>query len=117
MSGNSHEEIDTEPDQNLWKAVVLQALLDASGQSKKTFGAWPDSKHESLKREALRWLLVDEEDFFDVCEMAGIDARLLRQFSKRLQDNDTDAQLLVIAFRNSFLRRGKREIGDEDDDE
>jgi hypothetical protein len=114
MAGNS-QEADTESEQNLWKAVVLQALLDAAGQSRGTFARWPDWKHQAVKREALRWLLVDKEDFFDVCEMAGIDARIIREFSKRLLNNETEAQLLVINFRDSFYKRGKKSGGEEYD--
>lgn len=114
MAGNS-QEVDTDSEQNLWKAVVLQALLDAAGQSKGTFARWPEWKHQAIKQEALRWLLVDKEDFFDVCELAGIDARVIREFSKRLKNNETEAQLLVINFRDTFYKRAKKPVGETDD--
>jgi len=114
MTGNS-QDLDIEAEQNLWKAVVLQALLDAAGQSRGTFARWPEWKHEAIKTEALRWLLYDEDDFFTVCEMAGIDARVIRQFGSRLERGETEAKLLVVHFRDSFYRK-KRPLGENEDE-
>lgn len=58
---------------------------------------------------------MDKEDFFDVCELAGIDARVIREFSKRLKNNETEAQLLVINFRDTFYKRAKKPVGEPND--
>ena len=69
MDGSS-QELDLESEQRLWKAVVLQALLDASGQSRGMSMRWPEWKHKSIEAQALRWFLSEEEeeDFLSVCE-------------------------------------------------
>jgi hypothetical protein len=53
---------------SLWSAVITQALMDASSNSKKMFA-------KKQKVEALRWLLDEKnnEDFKRVCCLADLD--------------------------------------------
>ena len=50
----------------LWRAVITQALMDASNLSKKPF-----NKMERMRARA--WLEGDTEDFFAVCSLADMD--------------------------------------------
>lgn len=50
----------------LWNGVLLQALLDASSQSKK-----PEAK--TAKREALTFLTTHNQMFYNICDMAQRD--------------------------------------------
>ena len=114
MDGSS-QELDLESEQRLWKAVVLQALLDASGQSRGMSMRWPEWKHKSIEAQALRWFLSEEEeeDFLSVCEFAGIDARVIRNFAKRLAKGEQEAKLLVVHFRDSFYRKRRSYLEEE----
>lgn len=51
-------------EQALWRAVILQALVDAVSQSAKD-----DTMR--LRQEARRWLLLKGDDFDQVCHLAG----------------------------------------------
>ena len=53
---------------SLWKAVITQALMDASSNSKKKFA-------KKQKIEALKWLLDDKKnsDFERVCCLADLE--------------------------------------------
>ncbi|MFQ3307386.1 MAG: chaperonin GroEL (HSP60 family) [Candidatus Midichloriaceae bacterium] len=52
---------------SLWKAVITQALMDASSNSKKRF-----AKKEKI--EAIKWLVdKDNKDFKRICLLAGLE--------------------------------------------
>jgi len=58
----------------LWRAVITQALMDASSQSKKM-----ELKYE--KSQAICWLTVSGDDFRTVCENAGYCPYYIREQS------------------------------------
>lgn len=60
----------------MWRAVIAQALMDASSNSRK-------SRAKLLKVTALRWLKGDSKDFQDVCILAEMDESYVRAASKR----------------------------------
>lgn len=49
----------------MWRAVITQALMDASSKSKKR-------ENLKAKREAKEWLLGESEDFLCVCCLADM---------------------------------------------
>ncbi len=55
----------------LWRSVITQALMDAASNSKKK----SDKTH---KVKAIQWLLDDESDFTEVCEMADMEPNYVR---------------------------------------
>jgi hypothetical protein len=114
MTGESPS-LDIEAERKLWKAVVLQALLDAAGQSRGINMRWPNWKHKAIEGQSLRWFLSaeEEEDFLNVCDMAGIDSRVIKKFAKRLARGEAEAKLLVVHFRDSFYRKRNLYIEEE----
>jgi hypothetical protein len=48
----------------LWQSVILQALLDAVNGSRK-------SAMRRVRAEAVAWFSLDNEDFAEVCHLAG----------------------------------------------
>jgi hypothetical protein len=60
---------DHEP--GLWRAVITQALMDASSESRK-------SESKQARDVALKWLLGDSLDFEIVCDNAGFDPDYVR---------------------------------------
>ena len=83
---------------------------------------WPEWKHKSIETQSLRWFLSEEEekDFLAVCDMAGIDSRVIKKFAKRLARGEAEAKLLVVHFRDSFYRKRnthkEEEIHEQHDD-
>lgn len=53
-------------EQALWTAVITQALMDAASRSAKH-----DAKREKSRAED--WLGTFDDDFQDVCDLAGLD--------------------------------------------
>jgi hypothetical protein len=63
--------LNTQPERRLWKAVIINAITDAT---KKT-----STKYCEINRSsALSWLLKDENNFIQVCELAGLSSKSVR---------------------------------------
>lgn len=60
----------------LWRAVIVQALMDAASRSRK-----PDAMYH--KNEAAAWLTGGGRDFALVCEHAGFNPFYVRRMAKR----------------------------------
>ncbi len=76
-------QIPPQPEQNLWCAVVEQALADI-GAIKESRGVrhCPPSPFSKEYNDAVRWLLYDKQDFSFVCMMAGISPSVIRLAAK-----------------------------------
>lgn len=63
-------------EQALWRAVIVQALMDASSNSKK-------KENLQSKEEALVWLRGTSRDFVAVCHHAGFEPEFVREMARR----------------------------------
>lgn len=65
----------------LWRNVIRQALYDATMKL----------RHDELHHAdiAVDWLLNDDDDFYDVCFMAGIDPDVLRAKAREVIDESS----------------------------
>lgn len=59
-------------EQAMWRAVILQAMVDAVSKSSK-----PETVR--ARKAALTWLAGDSDDFVQVCEQAGWHADYVRK--------------------------------------
>lgn len=59
----------------LWRAVIMQMLVDASNNSKK-------KQYKLYKTRALEWLKGDNADFFTVCALADMDPEYVKYQAK-----------------------------------
>lgn len=66
---DAHAFADHEP--CLWRAVIVQALLDAASSSRK-------SEARRTRSAAMDWLLSNTSDFELVCDNAGLDPDYVR---------------------------------------
>jgi hypothetical protein len=64
----------------MWRAVIVQALMDASSTSKK-------SEPEVWRREALVWLRGNSADFYTVCYHAGLEPDYVREMAAVALEN------------------------------
>jgi hypothetical protein len=75
ISSDSFNESTFNPiraEQALWRAVITQALMDASGNSSKM-----EARYE--KSQAICWLTGFSEDFKTVCDYAGYPPEYVRR--------------------------------------
>ncbi len=81
---------DAEPEQRLWLAVIIRALLDATWME----GAVPPSYWRSVKeldRQMARdWFETGSQDFRDVCGYANLPASSVQAAAIELFDNITN---------------------------
>ncbi len=56
----------------LWRAVILQAIIDILNTSVRT-------EHKIAKLEAKKWIFTDNEDFKYVCLMSGYKINYIRK--------------------------------------
>lgn len=60
----------------LWRAVIVQALMDAACGSKKY-------EAEQARNEAINWLRGGSQDFATVCYYAGFEPDCVRRMAER----------------------------------
>jgi hypothetical protein len=65
------------PETRLWKAVITQALMDATTASRK-------QEQQSHRRKALMWLDEEDQDFQYVCELADMEVETVRKVAKHV---------------------------------
>ena len=102
LSGDSIKD-----DVRLWKAVILQALLDCGNLSRSVNPSWPDWKHRQISEEAKEWFKDADQNYLDVCALAQLDSRLIRKFAMRVARGDSKAKKSLIEWRDWFRRPRK----------
>lgn len=89
----------------LWRAVIVQALMDAASASGK-------QEMQQSKQEAIRWLLRGGEDFSIVCEMAEMNPERVREQAVRALENGcvwrNDPRLVARALKKQKKTLGKK---------
>lgn len=71
----------SDSEQGVWRAVIVQALMDASTNSAK-------KENLQAKSEALVWLRGNSIDFASVCQFAGFEPEFVKDMAKQaLQRN------------------------------
>jgi hypothetical protein len=68
-------------EQAAWRAVIVQALMDASSNSRK-------KENIQWKEEALVWLRGNTRDFLTVCHYAGFEPEFVRDMAKRALERE-----------------------------
>tara|TARA_R110002020_G_scaffold61270_2_gene165021 strand:+ start:1584 stop:1994 length:411 start_codon:yes stop_codon:yes gene_type:complete len=72
---------DSDAERSLWVKVISQHLEDATSLCPNDSGDTPHRRH--LARITARaWLLVPNEGFREVCELAGLDHLAVRRFAR-----------------------------------
>ena len=68
---------------SLWKAVILQAVIDATSNYKR-------KEYQLEKEKARLWLSNLSNDFINVCFMAGCDPRYVQARARNVLKNYRD---------------------------
>lgn len=74
---------DMSAERLLWQQVIFQALIEATWDGVETTPSGKMNPAVNHKREAHRWIVNGDEDFQEVCDLAGIDAEFLRGAYRR----------------------------------
>ncbi len=85
------------PEEKLWKAVIIQAILDACHVSNA-----PPDQVSRIQLEA-RKFLMGGEDFEMICDLAGLNQHVVR---KRAREVISDG-METIRFKISKTKRAK----------
>ena len=73
--------MDKTPERDLWRAVVSQAVMDASW---KQTGKHENVGDSRINRDRARaWLLGNSADFREVCSLADFDPDAVRESAQR----------------------------------
>lgn len=65
----------------LWKAVILQALVDLQSNSKKKIA-------NTYRIKALMWFNLKNKEFIQICNWAGLDPIYVYQKAKKVKENN-----------------------------
>lgn len=65
----------------LWKAVILQALVDLQSNSKKKIA-------NTYRIKALMWFNLKNKEFLTVCNYAGLDPKYVYEKSRLIKENN-----------------------------
>ncbi len=74
--------------ESLWKAVILQAIIDATTNYKR-------KEYQLEKQKAISWLLKWNDDFITVCSMANCDPRYVRARAQAVLDKKKHITRLI----------------------
>jgi hypothetical protein len=70
-------EINSE--RRLWRAVILNAIREARSQENANSSFGKSNYRDQIIKGARYWLTQDQDNYFTVCTLAGIEAKLLRE--------------------------------------
>jgi hypothetical protein len=93
QSGSAFQDFETAdeipPEQALWRAVIAQALMDATTTSRK-------SEQQYHRNQAINWLTSNGQDFVTVCQQAGVDPVYVRERAKEAIHRAHTAQCSIL---------------------
>jgi hypothetical protein len=101
-----------EPEDSLWRNVVLQAIADAT--LKLPALSQPASlrrQMESIREQARRWVKAQGEDFKYVCDLAGLEAWRVHAFAMEQIRKAIDKENARIV-QDNFVKGSKPEVGE-----
>jgi len=91
LGTTTEESREGENERALFRAVIYQALLDASNENENVS---KESIH--VREEAVRWFSksigVTASWFVDVCDLAGLDYQQVRTFARKLINDPTNTE-------------------------
>jgi hypothetical protein len=82
VGGSSGDEVLEARHRKLWRRVLLQGLQEAAGAGRNLIGLAKNARSREVLR-AQRWVTTDSEDIRWVCDMAGLDVRMLFKYTRR----------------------------------
>jgi hypothetical protein len=78
---------DCQPEVALWRAVIAQAISDATAPGRRYSKTSDERLADSERRRARRWLLGGCEDFREVCALALLEPDAVRDRARLLEQS------------------------------
>lgn len=101
---HSHHTDNVSAEASIWRAVVIQSLLDAINQTNRT-------EAKLYKKEAQQWFNMNNKDYLWVCEAAGLDpVKVLRLARKTMAQNRLFEKQKTSREKASVDRSTKKEV-------
>jgi hypothetical protein len=72
----------------LWRAVILQSIIDILNQSTRT-------ENKIAKLEAKKWIFTNNEDFEYVCSMAGYKVNYIRKKVMEIMRRSLSTKIII----------------------
>ena len=94
------------PEQRLWQAVIVQAMVDLAGKARSVESKLTPAQLVELEQDAADWFREAGPDYIDVCANAGWQPKKLTSFAERLEQRDDDAIDTLLRLRSHLLHRG-----------
>lgn len=73
---------------SLWRAVILQSIIDILNNSSRT-------ENKIAKIEAKQWMFKDNDDFHEVCNLAGYNARYVRKKVMEIMRQNLVSKIII----------------------
>ena len=94
------------PEQRLFQAVILQALVDVAGLAKRVESKLKPELLLEIENESADWFRAAGPDFKDVCSFAGWQPSKTKRFAERLIAREEGAIDALLTLRSLLLHRG-----------
>jgi len=94
------------PEQRLFQAVILQALIDVAGLAKRVESKLKPELLLEIEKESADWFRMAGPDFRDVCSFAGWQPSKTKRFAERLIAREEGAIDALLTLRSLLLHRG-----------
>jgi hypothetical protein len=73
---------------SLWRAVILQSIIDIVNNSSRT-------ENKIAKIEAKQWVFKENEDFYEVCNLAGYNAKYVRKKIMEIMRQNLVSKIII----------------------
>lgn len=101
------KEYNSSPEVSLYKAVITQAIIDATNTS-----LMPEAK--SIERDAKRWIFGNDEYFQKICHMAGIDPGFVIKITQEaIRLNHTKREARGLGIKQRSARQSRKSVNNK----
>jgi hypothetical protein len=73
---------------SLWRAVILQSIIDIINNSSRT-------ENKIAKIEAKQWVFKENDDFYEVCNLAGYNAKYVRKKIMEIMRQNLVSKIII----------------------
>ena len=73
---------------SLWRAVLLQSIIDIINNSSRT-------ENKIAKIEAKQWIFKENDDFYEVCNLAGYNAKYVKKKIMEIMRQNLVSKIII----------------------
>lgn len=97
-----HIDMESQGYKALWRSVLIQAIYDLSGKT-------GNIERKVLRAQTITWM--GTQDFYDVCELAELDPKLMIRLSKEIRSAGIELyeNMDFKSLRKAILKNNNKE--------